>query len=400
MNVHLSWRQPKVGRFALFYLGFRPFFFLASLSAALLGTIWLFSLGGGMTLNTAWPTPTLWHGHEMIFGFGMAVIAGFLLTAIRNWTNVQTLHRWPLAVLAGLWLGARIANLFAESLILAAVLDALFGIMLAGAMSWPIIQTRQWAQIGLISKVWLLVAANFFSYWMADDPTQARTALLFGLLLVVAILITMIHRVLPFFIEKAAQMKQGRQIQLPRFKYLQKWNLLLFLAFTVGWLFWPLHPLTTLIALLLALLNGWVLLHWVDRVIFKAPLLWSLWGGYAFIVLGFLLVALSMFLPAANWLVVHAFGAGAMGLTTLGMMIRVTLGHTGRNVFEPGRLAGAVLSLALIGGLIRVLGPLLLPYRYTMLMEFALVFWILAFGLFWLAYANMWLRPRIDGHYG
>jgi len=400
MNIHLSWQQPKVGRFALFYLGFRPFFFLASLSAALLGVIWLLSFSGGMTLNTAWPTPALWHGHEMIFGFGMAVIAGFLLTAIRNWTQIQTLHRWPLAVLTGLWLGARIANLFAEGRILAAVLDALFGIMLAVAMSWPIIQTRQWAQIGLISKVWLLVVANFFSYWLADDPAQARTALLFGLLLVVAILITMIHRVLPFFIEKAAQMKQGRHLQLPRGKNLQKWNLVLFLAFTVGWLFWPSHPVTAFIALLLALLNGWLLARWADRVVFHEPLLWSLWAGYAFIVLGFLLIAFSSVFPATNWLGVHAFGAGAMGLTTLGMMIRVTLGHTGRNVFQPGQLAGAMLALVLIAGIVRVLGPLLLPYQYTLLVAFSLVLWILAFGLFWLTYAPMWLRPRIDGHYG
>ena len=400
MSVHLAWQQPKVGRFALFYLGFRPFFFLASLSAALLGVFWLLSVSGAIALQTAWPSPALWHGHEMIFGFGVAVIAGFLLTAIRNWTSIQTLHRWPLAILAGLWLGARIANLFPAGLIPAAILDSLFGIALGAAVTWPIIKTRQWGQIGLISKVWLLAMTNFISYGLADTPHLALPALLFGLLLIVAVLLTMIHRVVPFFIEKAAQMKQGRQINLPRFQPLQKWNLLLFLALTLAWLVWPLHPLTALIALMLAGLNGWILWHWADRVVFGEPLLWSLWGGYAFVVVGFVLIALSALVPPASWLAVHAFGAGAMGLTTLGMMIRVTLGHTGRNVFEPGRLAGALLALALIAGLIRVLGPLVLPYDYTLLMMFSLMFWILAFGLFWLTYAAMWLKPRVDGHYG
>ena len=400
MSVHLAWRQPKVGRFALFYLGFRPFFFLATFSATLLGVIWLLSINGAVELQTAWPSPALWHGHEMIFGFGMAVIAGFLLTAIRNWTSIQTLHRWPLALLVGLWLGARIANLSSSGLILAAILDGLFGIALGMAVTWPIFKARQWGQLGLISKVWLLVLTNFISYWMADTPYLALPTLLFGLLLIVAVLLTMIHRVLPFFIEKAAQMKQGRQINLTRFQSVQKWNLVLFLALTLTWLLWPLHAITAFIALALTALNGWVLWRWADRVVFREPLLWSLWGGYAFVVLGFALIALSPWVPTANWLAVHAFGAGAMGLTTLGMMIRVTLGHTGRNVFEPGRLAGALLASVLIAALLRVLGPVVLPYAYTLLMTFSLVFWILAFGLFWLTYAPMWLKPRVDGHYG
>jgi len=400
MSVHLAWQHPKVGRFALFYLGFRPFFFLAALSASLLGIVWLLALTNPGGFHSVWPSPTLWHGHEMIFGFGLAVIAGFLLTAIRNWTSVQTLHRWPLALLAVLWLGARIANLIPEARIPAAILDTLFNLGLGMAVTWPILRARQWGQIGLISKVWLLGLTNFATYMWADTPGKAQAALLFGLLLVVAVLLTMIHRVLPFFIEKAAQMKQGRSLTLPRFKNVQRWNLVLFLAFSLCWLIWPYQGITALLALALALLNGVVLLRWADRVVFSEPLLWSLWGGYAFSVLGFALAAAGVWAPAVGWVAVHAFGAGAMGLTTLGMMIRVTLGHTGRNVFEPGRLAGAVLALVLIAALVRVLGPVLMPFSYSMLMAFALIFWSLAFGLFWLAYARMWLRPRIDGHYG
>ncbi len=398
MSVHLAWLQPRVGRFALFYLGFRPFFLLAALAATGLGIVWLLALNGSAP-PTAWPQPTLWHGHEMIFGFGMAVIAGFLLTAIRNWTSIQTLHRWPLALLAALWLGARLANLSHGGLVVAAVLDALFDAGLAVAVTAPVVRARQWRQIGLISKVWLLGLTNFASYALADTA-HLQPTLLFGLLLIVAVLLTMIHRVLPFFIEKAAQMKHGRMITLSRFQTLQKWNLTLFLAFSLGWLFWPHATLTALLALILALLNGWVLLRWADRAVFGEPLLWSLWGGYAFVVMGFALAALNPWLPAVGWLSVHAFGAGGMGLTTLGMMIRVTLGHTGRNIFKPGRLAGALLAMVLIAALFRVFGPLLLPHTPVQIMTSALIFWIMAFGLFTLTFTPMWLKPRIDGHYG
>ncbi len=400
MSVHLAWNDPPVGRFALFYLGFRPFFLLASLGATLLGAAWLLALTLPAAFHSAWPNAALWHGHEMVFGFGFAVITGFLLTAIRNWTGFQTLHRWPLAILAGLWLAARYANMIEGGLIWAFVFDALFGLGAASAITAPIIKARQWKQMGLISKVWLLTLTNMVSYGFTASLQWSQAAILFGLLLIVAVLLTMIHRVLPFFIEKAAHMKQSRLLQLDRFEHTQKWNLVLFLLFSISWLLWPHSGFTAATAALLALLNGRILIHWADRVVLNEALLWSLWGGYAFVVLGFLLVATSIFIPPTAWLAVHAFGAGAMGLTTLGMMIRVTLGHTGRNVFEPGPLATGLLALVLIAGLLRTLGPLLLPYRYTQIMEFALVFWVLSFGLFTLLYAPMWLKPRVDGRYG
>jgi len=399
MSVILSWKQPKVGRFALFYLGFRPFFLLAAFGATLLGLVWLLALTLPALVQTAWPNPALWHGHEMVFGFGFAVITGFLLTAIRNWTGIQTLHRWPLAVLALLWLAARFANALDGGLIWAFVFDTLFGLGAATAITAPIVQARQWKQMGLISKTWLLALANMASYGFATDLAWAQGWILFGLLLIVAVLLTMIHRVVPFFIEKAAQMQHGITLKLPRFETTQKLNLIVFLLFTAGWILWPHHWLTGAMAWALALLNGRVLAAWFHPVLFKEPLLWSLWGGYAFMVLGFALAGLSFF-PAASWLAVHAFGAGAMGLTTMGMMARVTLGHTGRNVFEPGKLIGALLALILISALVRIFGPLFLTYHYTLLMQFGLILWTLGWGLFTIYYLSQWLRPRVDGHYG
>ncbi len=399
MSVILGWKQPKVGRLALFYLGFRPFFLLAGLSAALLGLTWLLALTLPAHFHSAWPNAALWHGHEMVFGFGFAVITGFLLTAIRNWTGIQTLHRWPLALLALLWIAARFANALEGGLIWAFIFDSLFGLGAATAITAPIVQARQWKQMGLISKTWLLTLANMGSYGFASDLAWAQGWILFGLLLIVAVLLTMIHRVVPFFIEKAAQMQHGTELTLPRFETVQKLNLVLFLLFTAGWILWPHHWLTGAVAWTLALLNGRVLIAWFHTVLFKEPLLWSLWGGYAFIVLGFVLAGFT-FVPAASWLAVHAFGAGAMGLTTMGMMARVTLGHTGRNVFEPGRLIGGLLALVLISALLRILGPLISSYQYTMLIQFSLILWSLGWGLFAFYYLPQWLRPRVDGHYG
>ncbi|WP_294949489.1 NnrS family protein [Sulfurivirga sp.] len=399
MSVHLAWNDPPVGRFALFYLGFRPFFLFGSLAAALLGLGWLLQLAGVWQPHTFWASPALWHGHEMVFGFALAIIGGFLLTAIRNWTGFQTLHRWPLAGLILLWLTARGLNLTGLPAPLAALFDLLFGIGLATAVTAPIVRARQWGQIGLVSKVWLLVIANGFSYAFAHDTGRAQMALLAGVLLVIAVLLTMIHRVLPFFIEKAAQMKQGRRIELPRPGRLTYVNLLLFLAFAVAWIGWPHHWLTGTLAWLLALANAPTLWRWADRVVWHEPLLWSLWGAYAFVELGFVLAGLSMW-PQASWLALHAFAAGGIGLGTLGMMARVTLGHTGRNVFEPPRLVILMLLLVLAAALARTLGPLLAPGGYTGWMHASLGLWTLGFGLFWIAYLPMWLRPRVDGRYG
>ena len=224
--------------------------------------------------------------------------------------------------------------------------------------------------------------------------------MLFGLLLIVAVLLTMIHRVLPFFIEKAAQMAHGQTLTLPRFSRLQQANLVLFLLFTGLWLFMPDSLATVIVAWLLALLNGRVLWKWAHRVVFREPLLWSLWGGYAFIVAGFVLIGLPMLY--ADRLALHAWGVGGMGLTALGMMARVTLGHTGRNVFEPGRFITVLLLLVLTSALLRVFGPLALPYlhAYEAVIGISLVLWCLAFGLFALLYGRYWLRPRVDGRYG
>lgn len=396
MSVHLGWAQPPVGRFALFYLGFRPFFLLASFSAAALGILWLLYWSQLIPLHTAWPSPTLWHGHEMIFGFGSAVIAGFLLTAIRNWTGVQTLHGWPLAVLAGLWLAARIFNLIPGMLIPAAIADVLFGIGLSIAITQPIIRAKQWKQMGLVSKVWLLELANLGSYAQTHYATQW---ILLGLLLIVAVLLTMIHRVVPFFIEKTVQMNQGKRITLTRAPAVQWANLPLFLAFTAVWILWPGHWAQGVLAWTLAGINGHVLIKWARLEVFKAPLLWSLWGGYAFIVLGFILAGFATW-PQISWLAVHAFGVGAMGLTTLGMMMRVTLGHTGRNVFEPGPIAAGVLTMVLVAAILRVFGPLgFFTGQLPALYMFSLVFWSIGFGVFFIAYVRYWLTPRVDGLY-
>ncbi|SIN86796.1 NnrS protein [Sulfurivirga caldicuralii] len=130
----------------------------------MLGLAWLLALTLPAQLHSAWTNAALWHGHEMVFGFGFAVITGFLLTAIRNWTGLQTLHRWPLALLALLWLTARFANAVDGGLIPAFIFDSLFGLGAADAITYPIVRARQWKQMGLISALIRVLGPLFMAY--------------------------------------------------------------------------------------------------------------------------------------------------------------------------------------------------------------------------------------------
>ncbi|MDO6461234.1 NnrS family protein [Granulosicoccaceae sp. 1_MG-2023] len=382
---------------ALLQRGFRPFFLLAMAYAALAIGLWAYSYFSGARPAAALVLPTYWHAHEMLFGFATAVIAGFLLTAVTNWTGKNTATGWPLAVLALLWLGARVLPYSGTPYALpaAAVSDLLFGLGLFVATARPLLQARQWPQAGIISKLLLLVLCNaaFYAGAFGLFSDGGRSGLYAAFYLVLALILTLLRRVLPFFIQGAA----GPGVQLRNNRLVDIAGLVLFLVFAIAELVRPYSNTGALLAGVLVLLHGYRLAGWYHPIVFRRALLWILFVGYLWLIAGFALHALAVFAGFNPYLSVHAFAVGGIGMITIGMMTRVALGHTGRNVFEPPAALGW-LFLSLAGGaLVRVLLPLVSPGLYGWWIGLSMSLWILAFAGVFLVYRPMLTAARVDG---
>ncbi len=393
--------EPQNYRIGLHHLGFRPFFLFGGLFAVVAVAIWLWilsyqgSLPSGSSLELV-----QWHAHEMLFGYILAAIAGFLLTAERNWTGVQTLHGVPLLLLAACWLLARVMPFVAhpQAVLIMAVLDLTFNSLLCLALLYPIIKVRQWKHLALWSKILLLLAANVMFYLgvfnQLDDGS--RLGLYTALYTIVALIMLMGRRVIPFFIEKGVE----QQVSLVNYRWLDLSSLVLMLVFIVVEVFIVLPGYAAVTAAALAILHAWRLVGWYAHGIWKKPLLWSLYLGYVWLVVGFILNALSYWEMVNPMLAVHAFTYGGIGMLTLGMMARVSLGHTGRDVFNPPKILSVLFILLFAGTVARVVIPLFTSGSYAMWIMLAQWLWIIAFAGFVVVYAPMLVKGRVDGKYG
>jgi len=397
----LTIEEPHHYRYAFTHLGFRPFFLGGSLYAVVAVTLWfwLYQIDSSL-LRQPGLSMIAWHGHEMLYGYAMAVIAGFLLTAVRNWTGIQTLHGPALLVMGGVWLTARLMPFIATpwSLPLMASLDLGFQLWLCVELSRAIINAKQWPQFGIVAKVALLLLGNLLFYLglsgVLDNGVQ--WGLYTGLYIILSLVLLMARRVLPFFIEKGV----GYAVSLTNYKWLDISSLVLMLLLWLVDLFLPWPRITALIAVTLAVLHTIRMAGWYTRGIWHKPLLWVLYIAYGWIVIGFAMKALSGFGLLNPLLAVHAFAYGGIGMMTLGMMARVSLGHTGRDVFAPPRLLAPLFLLLGIGALVRVLLPMLWPAHYTLWIGVAQLLWIAAFAPFVWHYAPMLVKARVDGRYG
>jgi uncharacterized protein involved in response to NO len=392
--------QPPQARTAFLNLGFRPFFTMAVVFSILSMLAWAGVVVFGWQADFAGLPATAWHAHEMVYGYSVAVIAGFLLTAVMNWTGVQTLHGIPLLLLSLLWLAGRLL-LFtgaAVPLQIVALLDGLFMVWLIGALLVPVIRVRQWKQLGIISKVLLLLLSNgvFYAGALGIIEEGIRIGLYSGIYLVIALIFVMGRRVMPFFIEKGVD----DPVQLKNRPWLDISSLVLFLAFWIADIIRPDSLPVALLAMALALLHAIRLAGWHTPGIWIKPLLWVLYVGYGWLIAGFALKAAVVFFGISPFLPLHAFAYGGIGMITVGMMARVTLGHTGRSVFDPPPVLFWVFTALLAGSTFRVLLPLLDPGRYPAWTGIAQVFWIGAFSAFLFSYLPMLIRPRVDGRPG
>ena len=380
--------------FVPFALGFRPFFLAAGLFAVVLLGLWLAILQGGFAIGPL--APAVWHGHEMLFGFTVAVIAGFLLTAAQNWTGIRTPSGPPLAALFLLWLAGRLGFLvpgLPPGLV--ALVDLAFLPVLALVLGSPIIRANQFKNYPFPVMLLTLAVANALVHLEALGWTAtASLGLHLANYVVVTMMVVMSGRVIPSFTDN----KLGTRAR--RWKTLEILVPVATLSALAAALIAPYSVVTVLLAAIAAAVNAIRLAGWYTNKFWSVPLLWILHLGYAWIVLGFALLALSAAgVSAAADSALHAFTAGGIGVLTLGMMARVSLGHTGRLLEPPPVMRYAFVAINL-AALVRVALPLFFPTAYAQGMTVSGLIWVAAFGLFVVVYAPMLLRPRVDGKPG
>ncbi len=385
--------------FALFNLGFRIFFLGASIYSIVAILFWMGIYAFKISIPINGITTFQWHAHEMIFGYSLAVISGFLLTAVKNWTGIQTVHGLPLFGIFCLWLIARILFLFGSTYIeIAAIFDLLFIFSVIIAIAAPIVQSKNWKQLGILSKLVFLAAANacFYSGYAGILEQGLLWGIYGGLFLVIGLILTLGSRVIPFFIQNGV----GYPVELYNPKWVTLVGLLTFLVFFISELFLHNETLTGITSAALCIVYSIRLVGWYTPGIWKKPLLWSLYSAMFFIVTGFLLFALSVYAGTSKFLAIHALAYGGIGTVTLGMMARVAVGHTGRNINEPPATVKYIMFAIVIGAILRVFFPLILPEYYLNWIMASQALWLVAFSLFVFSYAPILIKPRIDGQFG
>jgi len=392
-------RREKNGS-ALFHLGFRPFFLVAAVFSIIVMAAWMAETVFSIKVFPSGIAPTGWHAHEMIYGYSMAVIAGFLLTAIRNWTGIQTIHGLPLQLLVLLWALARLALFIPapEAMVASTVLDISFALFLSIALTLPVIRARQWKHMSVVSKVYFLLIGNLVfylgQYGIVSDGV--RIGIYIGLYIIISLILVLSRRVLPMFIELGV----GYVVTLRNHLWVDISGLFLFLFFAISDIFFTQPVLTAWLAAMLFLLHGFRLWGWHTPGIWKNPLLWALYLAYAWIVLGFGLKFAVLIAGISPYLAVHAWTVGGIGMMTLGMMSRVSLGHTGRDIMRPPSGVGPMFLILFFGVFVRVIFPLMFTGHYLLWIGISQTLWIAAFALFLYLYASMLIRPRIDEQWG
>jgi len=380
-------------------LAFRPFFSGAIVMAILAMIAWMGVYLFHLPVDVSGISIFQWHAHEMIFGYSMAVIAGFLLTAARNWTGQETLVGAGLAWLFASWLLARLLMLAGMQLIaLAALADLLFMLGLAIAVTRPIVSVRQKRQAPVLLIVGLLTAANALFYLGATGLLSqgVNWGIYGGLYMVLGMVLFMGSRVIPFFTERGV----GYSVEMKNARWNDVTTFILYPLFLLVEVFNPNHAAGAVLAAGLALSNSIRVMGWYTPGIWKKPLLWGLFAAFIMIILGFGLRALALVSTMPTFIPVHAFAVGGVGMITVAMMARVTLGHTGRNIHQAPVIVTPMLASMLLAAIVRVFLPLIAPSHYILWVSISATLWILSFVLFASAYLPMLLKPRVDGKPG
>lgn len=376
--------------------GFRPFFLLAAIYAAIAIPVWLLVWRSGVTLIGPFQGPA-WHAHEMIFGYLAAVMAGFVLTAVPNWTGRLPLSGTPLAILVAAWLAGRIACSSVGAPVAAAILDLLFPSLLAASVWREVAAGRNWRNAPVALLLTVFTIANLLHHleasWTDLGGLPIRLALA-----VAALLIALIGgRIVPSFTRNWL-VKQASPALPASFGRPDRAALICAPAAMAMWVALPDSTVTGVLLVAAGALLGLRLLRWQGHRTWREPIVLVLHIGYLWLAASYLLIGFSILTPGiipfdAG---IHALTAGAIGTMTLAVMTRATRGHTGRVITADG-LTAALYTSVILGAVLRVATPLF-PHAYVLLLTAAGVFWSLAFALFVVGYARMLASPRAAGN--
>ena len=396
LNIDDPDKYVSKDSFTPFALGFRPFFLLAGVSAPLLMLLWFFQLTGKISVS-GYYTPTGWHAHEMLFGYTAAVVAGFLLTAAGNWTGIKMIRGWRLVLLTLVFLAGRFAPFFTDlPHWLIASLDVIFLPLVALLLAIPVIRMKQWSNFIFVPILLTMAAANLAVHLSALKVIDINIVLGSRAMvyIVLFLIVVMGGRVIPFFTErgvKGAITKKWTTIE-----YLS--SISVFLA-AISDVFFGWSVITGYLAFFAAIINLIRLYGWYSNLIWYVPLVWVLQIAYAWIIFGFILKGLIIFDLSQSAFSYHAFTVGGIGMMTLGMMARVSIGHTGR---EMQLNSWMVLSFIIlnVAAIVRVILPMFTHDFYLQLIQLASGLWIVSFTIFALNYVPMLVRARVDGREG
>ncbi|MBK9607426.1 MAG: NnrS family protein [Betaproteobacteria bacterium] len=385
--------NPAAGGFALWNLGFRPFYLLASAFAALSVLLWIAQYAGW--LPAAYLRTPAWHGHEMLYGYALAVVAGFLLTAVRNWTGKPTPSGAPLIALALLWLAGR-ALVLTPFALTAAVVNAAFPVAVAIGIGIPIVQSRNkrnYFFIALLLLMGLAVLALHLSN-MGIVAWPERASLQVGLDVVLFILAVMGGRVIPMFTNNGVPGANATRHPL-----VEKLALGSVLAVLGADLLQAPPAVIAVLALAAALAHAARLTLWQPWRTTAKPIVWVLHLAYGWIVVHLLLRGFAALGLVSELFAVHALTVGAIGGMTIGMMTRTARGHTGRPLVVD-RFEVACYVLVALAAAVRVFGGMLAPQAYLAMLIASGLCWSTAFALYAVRYWPVLTRPRLDGKPG
>jgi uncharacterized protein involved in response to NO len=385
---------------AILSAGFRPFFLVSGVWAAIAIPLWLAVFGGEAAIPTALP-PTIWHVHEMVFGFGAATVAGFQLTAIPNWTGRLPLQGGPLVSLLALWVLGRVAVLISTTIGPdgAAVADLAFPAVFLGVVAREIIAGSNWRNLPMVGALAMLLIGNLLVHLGAVG--LASTAEL-GNRLGVATLLMLITfiggRIVPSFTRNWLA-KQRPKIRPPApFGLIDRLVLATAALSLAVWVIAPEAAAAPWMELLAGVALSARLARWRSGATLREPLLWVLHLGQGWLALGFLLLGFTGLVPLLpQTSALHSLTVGAIGTMTLAVMTRASLGHTGRPL-AAGPGTTAIYVLVTISAILRLLAPLG-GSAYMDLLALAGIAWSGAFGLFVVLYAGPLATPRVKaGH--
>lgn len=386
----------------VFRLAFRPFFLAASAFSAVAMLLWALFWSGSVNLSALmYGNPLWWHSHEMLFGFAGAIIVGFLLTAVQNWTGNPGVRGWKLASIFIFWLIARVGLLVGSPSIILMAIDLVWMPLAAYFLAKPIVIRKQWNNLFFAPLILILTYLNIRFHLIALNVGEGdlRSVSFMSVMVISVIVLVVGGRVIPFFTWRGTNTEQITRVKwIELSAQIPSWLLLVNVLLPI-----PESISQITLPILLAATGFFHLIRfvrWRTVSTLKTPLLWLLHFAYMFMILGMLLLAIHFQTGVIGYSVaLHFITVGGIGCMILAMIARVSLGHTGRSL-QIGRIMVAAFVILMASALIRTVVLMLFPTMMLNSYIISAVLWAVAFMIFTVVYYPILTKPRLDGRPG